>query len=355
MLIEAQARRHEQTYSDEHRKLLGTHYTPDPIVDYIVQRTLRPLVESDNCLQGIRVLDPGCGSGLFLLKAFDILAQRWFATFGSFGAHEAKHILTNSLFGMDIDERAVSATRKHLLEKASLSESDVPQLFKNIAVVDSLSLKLPSTQLELDDLATEETKVDSPFTKHSFHAVIGNPPYVRIQNTSLIKRDQYASTYKTATGRFDISALFVELSEYLLQDQGRLGFIVSNKLLSTSRARKLRAFLLTHFSIEEIVDLSDTKLFEAAVLPMILVASRSRDNGEHIAYSSITESHGQVARADNRITFLDWLQAPKFRSRRMLKSLTGSFKSSGSTLADRLQKQMSGPPITNGKIDCSQS
>lgn len=313
MLIETQARRHEQTYSDEHRKLLGTHYTPDPIVDYIVQRSLRPLLELPECLQDIRVLDPACGSGLFLLKAFDIIAQRCRAAFGSFGPNEARHVLANSLFGIDIDERAISATRKHLLEKASLSENDVPQLIENIIVGDSLSLKPPSTQLGLDDAETDENKMGSSFSKHSFHAIVGNPPYVRIQNTSLNKRDMYASTYVTASGRFDISTLFVELSDYLLKDQGRLGFIVSNKILSTSGARKLRAFLLSHFSIEEIVDLADTKFFEAAVLPMILVATRTRDNGDHLAYSSISESHSRdvsTVQSDNLLGLIAGSQIP---------------------------------------------
>jgi methylase of polypeptide subunit release factors len=281
MLIETQARKHEQTYSNEHRKLLGTHYTPEPIVDYIVKRSLLPLLESPD-YQEIKVLDPACGSGLFLLKSFDILAQHWRNTFGSFGPKQAKHILSNSLYGIDIDEQAVLTTRKHLLEKAALVESDVPLLNENIIVRDALTLKLPVTQF------------GRSYQKHSFHCIIGNPPYIRIQNTSQEKRDYYTSTYVTASGRFDISTLFLELSEYLLKEQGRIGFIVSNKILSTSGAKKLRAFLLSRFSIEEIVDLSDTKLFEAAVLPMILVATRSRHNNNHIAYSSITELHNHV-------------------------------------------------------------
>lgn len=312
MLIETQARRHEQTYTDEHRKLLGTHYTPDSIVDYIVQRSLRPLFESPDRLYDIRVLDPACGSGLFLLKAFDLLAQHWHSTYGNFGPHEAKHILANSLFGIDIDERAVLATRKHLLEKASLLETDVPQLIENIIVGDSLSLKPQFTQFGLGD-PEDEIKTDSLFAKHSFDCIIGNPPYVRIQNTSLHNRDLYVSTYVTASGRFDISTLFLELSEYFLKDQGRLGFIVSNKILSTSGAKKLRAFLLAHFAIEEIVDLSDTKLFDAAVLPMILVATRTQENGEHIAYSSITELHNRstdTAQTDNLLGLLTGSQIP---------------------------------------------
>jgi adenine-specific DNA-methyltransferase len=313
MLIETQARRHEQTYSDEHRKLLGTHYTPEPIVDHIVRRSLHPLLESTNGLQDIRVLDPACGSGLFLLKAFDILAEQWLSTFGSFGPREAKHILAKCLFGVDIDERAVLLTRKHLLEKASVSEMDVPQLVDNIIAGDSLSFKPQFSQLGLEDLSSDDTKLSSAFAAHSFHAVIGNPPYVRIQNTSLSKRDGYSSTYMTASGRFDISSLFIELSEYFLNDQGRLGFIVSNKILSTSGAKKLRAFVLSHFSIEEIVDLSDTKLFEAAVLPMILIGSRTRSGSGHIAFSSITESRRRAAyvvQSDNLLGFVSNSQIP---------------------------------------------
>jgi adenine-specific DNA-methyltransferase len=313
MLIETQARRHEQTYSDEHRKLLGTHYTPEPIVDHIVRRSLHPLLESTNGLQDIRVLDPACGSGLFLLKAFDILAEQWLSTFGGFGPREAKHILAKCLFGVDIDERAVLLTRKHLLEKASVSEMDVPQLVDNIIAGDSLSFKPQFSQLGLEDLSSDDTRLSSAFAAHSFHAVIGNPPYVRIQNTSLSKRGGYSSTYMTASGRFDISSLFIELSEYFLNDQGRLGFIVSNKILSTSGAKKLRAFVLSHFSIEEIVDLSDTKLFEAAVLPMILIGSRTRSDGGHIAFSSITESRHRVAnvvQSDNLLGFVSNSRIP---------------------------------------------
>jgi len=258
-------------------------------------------------------LDPACGSGLFLLKSYDILAEHWRKVLGSFGPKEARHILENSLFGIDIDDRAVSATRRHLLEKASFLESDIPQLDKNIVVGDALALKLPSTQFGLDNENSDETIVLPHFEKHSFDCIVGNPPYVRIQNTVLEKREYYTSVYVTASGRFDIATLFLELSEYLLKDQGRLGFIVSNKILGTSGAKKLRTFLLTHFAIDEIIDLSDTKLFEAAVLPMILIATRSKNNGHYIAYSSVTESHGEATnpiQTENILSLIESFQIP---------------------------------------------
>lgn len=312
-LIETQARRHELIYSEEHRKLLGTHYTPDPLVDYIVKRALRPLVDSPQTLPNLRILDPACGSGLFLLKAYETLADHWQRMFGSFTPKDARHILENCLFGIDIDERAAQATRKHLLQKAHLCESDSFSIKKNIVVGDALSVRPPSTLIPLHNQGSNRLSSGGLFSKHSFDCVIGNPPYIRIQNTSAEDRGRYVSSYSTAAGRFDLSVLFIELSEYLLNEKGRLGFIVSNKILSTSGAKRIRTFLLTRFSIEEIVDLGDSRLFDAAILPMILIASRSNTTSSQIAYSSITESHEcatNTRRTSNLLELLDNSEVP---------------------------------------------
>jgi len=318
-LIEAEARQRERDYSDRDRKRLGTHYTPDAVVDYIVNRVLRPVSDHPDGLQSIRVLDPACGSGLFLLKAYEILAHYWQTANGGFDKKDARQILENCLFGIDIDERAVSATKAHLLQKASLGESDSAFLDKNIVVGDALSFAHPSTLIAMHNYTTHEPSPGAIFSKHSFDCVIGNPPYVRTQNTPSEKRGCYTSSYTTAAGRFDVSTLFIELSEYLLKANGRFGFIVSNKVLSTAGAKRLRKFLLTHFDLEEIVDLADTRLFAAAVLPMILIASRSgkTDNRtrptSRIAYSSITESHGATGRilpTDNILHLLDNSEIP---------------------------------------------
>lgn len=312
-LIEAKARQHEQSYSEGDRKRLGAHYTPDVVVDYIVRRALHPLLKLQDNIRNIRILDPACGSGLFLLKAYGILADCWQRTSGSFGAKDAKHILENCLFGIDIDEQAILATKRHLLQKASLSESDSVVLDRNIVVGDALSIAHPSTFIPMDDKNSDGLLSSDVFSKYSFDCIIGNPPYVRIQNMPLEKRGCYTLSYTTAAGRFDVSTLFIELSEYLLKENGKLGFIVSNKILSTAGAKRIRFFLLTRFSIEEIVDLTDTKLFAAAVLPMILIASRSGKNNNRIAYSSITELHGNTAGAlpvENVLCFLDNSEIP---------------------------------------------
>lgn len=318
-VVEAKARQCERSYSDRERKRLGTHYTPDAVIDYIVKRVLQPLVDHPDSLQNVRILDPACGSGLFLLKAYEVLAHCWQRANGAFDKKDAEHILENCLFGIDIDERAVSAAKTHLLQKASLDESDSAFLDKNIVVGDALSFAHPLTLIPMHNHTTNELSPAGLFARHSFDCVIGNPPYVRIQNMPSEKRGCYTSSYTTAAGRFDVSTLFIELSEYLLKPNGRFGFIVSNKVLSTAGAKGLRRFLLAQFNLEEIVDLADTKLFAAAVLPMILVASRPGKNGNQacptsrIVYSSVTESHEVTASAlptDNILHLLDNSEIP---------------------------------------------
>ncbi len=105
-----------------------------------------------------------------------------------------------------------------------------------------------------------------------------------------------------------LSSLFFELSDYLLKESGRLGFIVSNKILSTSGAQKLRNFLLTHFEIEEIVNLFDTKLFDAAVLPLIFIAQKSKEYANQIIYTSITESHSEKNTGQQTVEFFELLK-----------------------------------------------
>ncbi|MFO0793475.1 MAG: DNA methyltransferase, partial [Candidatus Brocadiaceae bacterium] len=219
-LIETKARQHEQFYTNVHRKLLGTHYTPDSVVDYIVNRTLQPYVESPELLSTIKILDPACGSGLFLLKAYDVLADHWKKTFGRFTQKDALHIIENSLFGIDIDEQSVLATKRHLMQKASFVDVLPYKIAPNIVVGDALYLRSFSKLMQLDEQAAFMSRFGPNFSKHKFHCIVGNPPYIRTQNIPKEKRDYYSTVYSTAAGRFDISGLFIELSEYLLKEKG---------------------------------------------------------------------------------------------------------------------------------------
>jgi tRNA1(Val) A37 N6-methylase TrmN6 len=301
ILNESSAYQHEKNYSEANRKALGIHYTPDAIVDYIVRKTLAPFFKESNSFISIRIIDPACGSGLFLLKAFDVLAEQWLKHTGNFTCNDAQYLIENCLFGIDIDEQAVCIAKQYLLEKAFNGKQPLKIKF-NLIVDDALTIK-KNQQTELISCLNNATHASY---HQYFDCVIGNPPYIRIQNNSA-KINELQSVYQTAQGRFDLSSLFFELAAFLLKNNGRLGFIVSNKLLTTSAAKIVRQFLAFHFCITDITDLSDTKLFNAAVLPLILIAERSTEKNKLLLYSHITQTNHPsypIEKITNLLSFL---------------------------------------------------
>lgn len=306
MKIEQSARFHQTQYSKKQRKLLGIHYTPDSVINYIVHHTLLPYLEKSNfaSLRHIKILDPACGSGLFLLKAFDLLASLWQQQFGKLGADDVRYILENNLYGVDIDENAIHKAKQQLKQKANLF--DIKNI--NLSIKQGDALLHTSTQIDLDLLSICNSKkafnwqenFKSVFAegkdkgkdkdKEGFDCIIGNPPYIRIQHVQpLERRTSYVELYQTARGRFDISGLFIELGHNLLKPDGRLGYITSNKLLTTKSAKTLRDYILEHYNIVEIIDLYDTKLFEAAILPMMLIMQKQPSSSTSFIYTSIQE------------------------------------------------------------------
>lgn len=299
MNVEHRALYHQSQYSSEQRKLLGVHYTPDEIVEYIVRHILQPYFEREDfeLIRDIAIIDPACGSGLFLLKAFDLLCSFWKQRFGYFRAKDARYILENNLYGVDVDASAVDATKDHLIKKAKEFGVDSADLEHTICQGDALMqpTSYPQREMLFDDGGLEEVfhwhkKFPQIFDRGGFDCVIGNPPYIRIQRIQPIeRRTKYVKLYETARGRFDIAGLFIELANSITKVGGRVGYVVSNKLLSTSSAIRLRDYILTHYTLIEIVDLADTKLFQAAVLPMILIMERNLAKTESFMYASIQE------------------------------------------------------------------
>jgi len=294
MLVESIARAYETTYSTVERKLSGTHYTPDNVIEYIVEKTIGT---SDADFRQFRVLDPACGSGLFLLKAFEAICVSLRQKHGVLSSQQVQTVLEHCIYGIDIDAAAIDEAQQNLLLKAKEFGVRTANLDNNFFAGDALDLLAEQEQqlgfaFENGGGQPAQMKIFPEVTAAGgFDCVIGNPPYIRIQNISpLERRNKYINFFHTATGRFDISILFVELAARMLKKTGKLGFIVSNKLLSTNGAKQLRQFIIEHFTVEEIVDLADAKLFEAAILPMILILQRGRNLSEQMVFAAATET-----------------------------------------------------------------
>lgn len=297
----------------EVRKAGGVYYTPTYIVDYIVENTVGELLKGKTPEQAsaLKVVDPACGSGSFLLGAFEYLLNWHYQYYTTHDPEtwakkknppiyplgggwrlttsEKKRILTNNLHGVDIDAQAVEVTKLSLLLKVLEEESGqltlgfervLPDLGRNIQCGNSLiGWDYFEGQLTIDE---EERKRVNPFdwqrafpqvfSQGGFDAVIGNPPYVR-QETLGNDKKYFQAKYKVYAGTADLYSYFIEKGINLLAPNGQFSFIVANKWMRANYGGALRKWLKTK-CIEEITDFGDLPVFEnATTYPLIIRVS----------------------------------------------------------------------------------
>lgn len=325
----------------------GVYYTPRWIVERIVQRTLDPLLDgvTPRAVANLRIVDPACGSGSFLLGAFDHLI-RWHERY--YDEHPTEtperhfvdargnrritsdtkaEILSRNLYGVDIDPQAVEVTQMSLYLKVLEGENQQtlashPRLFKtaylpllegNIKWGNSLIdfADVPATLT--GDLARRVVPFDWKDGRHGFgkvfedrggfDAVIGNPPYTRVQVLRRFRPDEteiYARKYASAaTGSFDIAAPFIERGISLLRKSGRFAFIVSRQFTETDAGAPLREALSKGRQVEEIVDFADGLVFEGVGAYTLLLHLTASSNKEYrLTRVDPPPTPGSLARAE---------------------------------------------------------
>lgn len=294
----------------EVRKAGGVYYTPAYIVDYIVENTVGALLEGKTPAEAakLRILDPACGSGSFLVGAYQYLLDWHLATYSRaperhknvlrriVGGYllttaEKRRILQNNIYGVDLDQNAVEVSKLSLLLKMLENESDatgrqtlmfsaggriLPDLSDNIKWGNSLigSDFFRGEQMTLFD--NEDLLKVKPFnwdsadgfpaimTDGGFDAVIGNPPYIRSQSLGGEQREYYKSRYESATRTYDIYVLFVERAISIMSGSGKSGFILPNKFFTTDYGVGIRRVLAQKRLVDRIVDFEDAQVFSQA-------------------------------------------------------------------------------------------
>ena len=230
----------------DHIKANGVHYTPPTLAAFLASVTAASMGPREGV---VKVLDPACGNGALLLAFAQALPPEMH-----------RRVI---LHGYETDLDSLR-TAKALLADSAVKEVVLEQRdFLSIQGVDAdprqrqLSLldKEPSTPTRL------------------FDAIIANPPYVRTQVLGAAKSQDLARRFRL-TGRVDLYHAFAKAMASLLKPGGVLGLLTSNRFLTIRSGEALRHLLRTAFSLEAIYDLGDTRLFSAAVLPVIVVAKR---------------------------------------------------------------------------------
>ena len=208
----------------------------------------------------LRILDPACGDGALLSALLNAL-------------HDDVRRRTE-VVGFDTDANAVSATETRLREA-------FPTVSVHIEPNDFLEYLLGLDNF--GDLLSKQTV-------KPFDFVIANPPYVRTQILGAKQAQQLAQQF-ALSGRVDLYYPFLLGISQVLAPKGVAGIIVSNRFMTTKSGQSVRRQLLSRFQLKHVWDLGDTKLFNAAVLPAVLLAVRNGTTGIDVtALSSIYET-----------------------------------------------------------------
>ncbi|GAB1401671.1 hypothetical protein MASR1M68_05820 [Elusimicrobiota bacterium] len=304
----------------EVKKAGGVYYTPEYIVNYIVKNTIGEKIKdlTPKEIEKIKILDPACGSGSFLIGAYQYLIDYHIDYYTKekhlqkskkdkliretkdgyiLSIQEKQRILTNNIFGVDIDQQAVEVAKFSLLLKLMESESreietrilssgeigyqgDFQQeglVYNTIKILPNLSdnIKCGNSLIGTDYYKTinmelfekdDYNKINAfdwdkefpeIFKSGGFDCVIGNPPYVVLDMDNLFL-DIYKNLYMSNVGgKTNLYKLFIEKSIFLAKQTGYISFIVPNNYISSSDSTSLRKIILEHTFIIEIVEYNE--------------------------------------------------------------------------------------------------
>lgn len=227
----------------EQIKNTGATFTPKGLSVFLAERIAAYAQPKQS-----RVLDPACGEGELLIAMGEVLDA---------------NAIDFSLTGYDANEQYLNFAKDRLMQlgvrKTELHHED----FLQVIDITSSGI-LPS----LFDQYTSEVN-------NSYDIVIANPPYVR---TQLLGTEQAQALSKkfNLKGRVDLYYPFLIAMTESLKEGGLIGVITSNRYLSTKSGESVRKFLSENYEILELIDLGDTKLFNAAVLPAIFIGRKKR-------------------------------------------------------------------------------
>lgn len=290
------------TAKKQRRKEHGIYYTPKFVTSYIVKETVGRFLEERgyNEILNMKILDPACGSGSFLIRAYDELlnyhAYQRGKPVSELDQWERLQILTSNIFGVDLDMQAVEIANLNLLLRSLAKRESLPSLTDNIRQGNSL---ISGTKEELKGYFGDNWREKKPFNweqefkdimaQGGFDIVIGNPPYVRIQTLPRDEADYYREFYQSAFGSFDIYILFLEQAIKLLKPGGQLGFITSGKFLKADYGKKIQQILHQECTVESVIDLSAQQVFaEATTYPLIVVLKKGAE-AKSLNYTFIPE------------------------------------------------------------------
>ena len=299
-ILKSTPKRAKLEESKTHRKEQGIYYTPSYIVDYIVKNTVGEYIKTHTPeeIRTVKILDPACGSGSFLIRAYKELEAYWNNYYKknkeiSESARTVKQakfdpqaesdtpefystkaeILMNNIFGVDLDPKAVEIAQLNLLLQISERKRRLPLLQNNIKIGNSL----------IDDpkVSNRAFKWEEEFPEimkdGGFDIAIGNPPYYNVKSNDILKISREYN--EISNGVVNSASLFMQKGKSLLVNSGFLGFIIPKSFLVVDSWKLIRDNLLkTKFIALKDVSIAfeDVGLEQVVIINQNIVDSSSK-------------------------------------------------------------------------------
>lgn len=226
------------------QKETGAHFTPVALAELIARKLLKDYKGDKSST--IKVLDPACGDGELLLAVYKIGIEMQYKL---------------ELIGVDSDMDSIHIAKTRLKAAGCTNFNFINRDFLEVV-----------SEVEDFDLFSQEKEEVIPAD-----IIIANPPYVRTQILGTDKAQELGKKFGLK-GRVDLYQVFLVAMTTLLKVDGTIGVITSNRYLNTKGGESIRKFLVSSYDISEIIDLGDTKFFNAAVLPAIFFGKKRKDN-----------------------------------------------------------------------------
>lgn len=273
------------------RKEQGIFYTPHYIVDFIVKETLGEKlkdIKSINELNKIKILDPACGSGSFLVRALRTMNEKYKEFGGPGNVNTKSTILTSNIYGVDLDKQAIELAKLNLLIEALDKKVKLPDITPHIREGNSL---ISGDAEKLEKYFGENWREQKPFDfqdefsdvfkQGGFDVIIGNPPYVDVRKIDQKTKSYLFNHFSTAKNRANLFSIFIERGLSLLKDDGCLGFIIPDTILTHSSFSELRREIVNSYKIIKIANLGSNVFKDAQVDTIILILQKNNKNKNH--------------------------------------------------------------------------
>lgn len=246
----------------ESRKKSGSERTPNEIITYMLD-----MLGYDKSVSTKKsIIDPACGTGTFVKQ----IMERFIG--GLSDNADLQQLLLEDKLVRAYDTKPSNVFVTKIVIITSLLKAGC---ICDIGFVKMLVKKLP---IYCQDFLEVSGNADY---------IVGNPPYIRLQNLTTEVRAYIKKNFKSSTGRFDIFTCFIEHGDKLLKPNGRLCLITSNKYLTANYGVGIRSYLVETGHVRKIVDLCDTRFFGAAVLPAIILCENSNNKSSMVEYIGI--------------------------------------------------------------------